>query len=175
MRTNDEGRALIQSFEALRLVSYRDAVGVWTVGWGHTKNVTRNMTITRFEAEEFFREDLEESENAVWNALRGASVTENQFSALVSLCYNIGPTAFQGSTVLRLARAGQHRQAADAFLAWNKGRVDGKLVELPGLTRRRYAEAALYLKGLEPCASSGSPPVSSRGSSPAVPPIPAVP
>jgi lysozyme len=70
-----------------------------------------------------------------------ADTNENQFSAMVSLAYNIGLKAFQSSSVLRLHRLQDHQRAADAFLMWNKG--GGKV--LPGLVTRRANERKLYL------------------------------
>lgn len=75
------------------------------------------------------------------------NTTQNQFDAMVSLCYNIGPANFATSSVAKLHNAGNHSAAADAFLKWNKGRVRGKLTVLEGLNRRRHAERKLYLEG----------------------------
>ena len=70
---------------------------------------------------------------------------ENQFAAMVSLCFNIGSGNFKTSSVLRRHREGDDAAAADAFLLWDKAHVDGELVELDGLLRRREAERTLYL------------------------------
>jgi lysozyme len=79
-------------------------------------------------------------EEAVEKAV-SVKVTENQFSAMVSLCYNIGPGAFAKSSVVKHTNAGDTAKAASSFLLWNK--AGGK--ELPGLTRRREAEKKLFL------------------------------
>lgn len=71
--------------------------------------------------------------------------TPNELGALVSLAYNIGVDALAGSTVLRRHNAGDREGAAHAFAMWNKARVNGRLRVLPGLVKRRAAEAALYL------------------------------
>ncbi len=139
---NKEGLELIKSFEGLRLKSYRCSANVITIGWGSTgPHVKEGMTITKDQAEELLRSDLRRFEDAV--AAAAPKATDNQFSAMVSLAFNIGIGALQRSTVLRRHLAGDHAGAADAFLMWNKagGRV------LAGLTRRREAEAALYRKG----------------------------
>lgn len=139
---NKEGLELIKSFEGLRLKSYRCSANVLTIGWGSTgPHVKEGMTITKDQAEELLRSDLRRFEDAV--AAVAPKATDNQFSAMVSLAFNIGIGALQRSTVLRRHLAGDHAGAADAFGMWNK--AAGKT--LPGLVRRRAAEAALYRKG----------------------------
>ena len=142
MQCNDAGIALIKRAEGLRLDSYRDAVGIATIGYGHTgPDVRIPMTITPGEAERLLHEDLARFENGVTNCLCGCPTSSNQFSAMVSLAYNIGLGNFATSTVLKRHKLGQYAAAANAFLLWDKakGRV------LPGLTKRREDERELYL------------------------------
>lgn len=135
----------IRGHEALRLVAYLDSVGRWTVGYGDTgPDVVKGLVITKEQAEERLRGRLVEFEGYV-NRLVKVSLTQNQFDALVSLVYNIGPTNFSSSTLLRKLNAGDYAGAADQFLVWNKGRVDGKLVVIDGLTNRRKAERQLFV------------------------------
>lgn len=139
------GLDLIKRFEGLRLTAYRCPAGVWTIGVGWTKAVDNQvihpgMTITREKAEELLREGVKEYCAAVEKACPTA--TDNQFAAMVSLCYNIGPAAFARSSVARYHTRGSFQRAADAFLLWTK--AGGKV--LPGLVRRREAERALYLQ-----------------------------
>jgi lysozyme len=70
--------------------------------------------------------------------------TPNQFSAMVSLAYNIGMSRFSSSTVLSYYRAEDYANAAESFRLWSKGHVQGELVTVPGLLVRRRAESALY-------------------------------
>jgi len=145
MKTNKAGLELLKSFEGKKLAAYKCPAGIWTIGYGHTSaagapDVKAGMTITAEEADEILARDLGKFEEAVEKAI-SVKVTENQFSAMVSLCYNIGPGAFAKSSVVRHHNEGHHEQAAAAFLMWNK--AGGK--ELPGLTRRREAEKKLYL------------------------------
>lgn len=140
-RINAEGLALIKQFEGLRLQAYRCPADVPTIGYGSTgSHVRMGMTITEAEAERLLMEDLERFEKAVADA--APSSTDNQFSAMISLAFNIGIGAFQKSTVLRKHKAGDHKGAADAFSMWVK--AGGRT--LPGLVRRRAAESALYRK-----------------------------
>lgn len=140
---NHEGLELIKVFEGCELKAYRDAVGVLTIGYGSTGgHVKAGMTITRVEAEQLLREDLQRFEVGVDQRLGDTEVTDNQFSAMVSLAFNIGLANFGGSSVLRRILADNVQGAADAFLMWNK--AGGK--ELKGLTRRRAAERELFLK-----------------------------
>lgn len=141
-RINQRGIDLIKSFEGLRLEAYTDVVGIWTIGYGSTgEHVVPGMKITSAQAEELLRVDLSRFEACVEKAVPGLS--DNRFAACVSLAFNIGCRAFEGSSVCRLARAGDHGAAQRSFALWNKagGRV------LAGLVRRRAAEAALYGEG----------------------------
>ena len=146
MKTNHEGRELIKRFEGKELVAYRDTGGVWTIGYGHTSaagkpEVVAGLTITDEKAEEILKQDLGQYERAVDHAIE-VKMTENQFSAMVSLCYNIGPSAFAKSSVAKHMNAGNLAKAASSFLLWNKD--NGKVLE--GLTRRREAEKKLFEK-----------------------------
>jgi lysozyme len=141
---NQAGLALVKADEGLRLKSYRDVAGIWTIGYGHTP-AEEGQSITEAEAEGLLIHDLGSAETAVAAALGPVAATDNQYSAMVSLAFNIGNGAFRGSSVLRMHLAGQPDQAANAFLLWDKAHVDGELVIVPGLLRRRQEERALYL------------------------------
>jgi len=145
MKTGSRGLALIKQYEGLRLEAYQDSVGIWTIGYGHTAQAGppkpgAGMRITRLEAEAILARDLVEYERAVDEVVTRPP-KQNQFDAMVSLCFNIGPGNFTRSSVARAFNIGEESRAAEAFLAWNKagGRV------LPGLTRRRAAEKRLFL------------------------------
>lgn len=141
MNINQAGLELIKEFEGCRLTSYRDAGGIYTIGWGHTKGVKPGMQITKERAERLLEQDIYIFELAVNKAIAGTPTTQNQFSAMCSLAYNIGPGQFGKSTVIKQHRAGRYGLAAAAFLLWVKvGRRT-----LPGLLRRRRAERELYL------------------------------
>ena len=139
---NEAGLKLVQNFEGLRLHSYDDGTGVWTVGYGHTP-AKPGQVITQAQATKFLESDLASAEKAVSNSLK-VIVNPNQFSAMVSLAFNIGNGAFEGSSVLRHVNAREWQQAADAFLKW----IDAGYPEEAGLLRRRQAERALFLQDL---------------------------
>lgn len=142
---NATGLRVIKHFEGLRTTAYRDPVGIWTIGYGHTSMagpppVVPGMVITPAEAEAILQQDLDIFENGVTNALTTAT-NSDQFSAMVSFAYNVGLTAFRNSTLLRKHNARDFAGAADEFLRWVY--AEGQV--LPGLVRRRQAERALYL------------------------------
>lgn len=142
MRINDKGKALIKQFEGLCLDAYRCPAGVATIGYGSTgPHVRMGMTITAGEAERLLDKDLSRFEVGVEAMLCGAPTSEDEFSAMASLAFNVGLGRFATSTLLKRHRAGNKIGAANAFLMWNKagGRV------LKGLMRRREAERELYL------------------------------
>ena len=141
---NQAGLELIESFEGLRLKAYQDSVGIWTIGYGHTgPEVVKGLEISRDQAEDLLRQDLATAERGVEAAL-GDVGNSNQFSACVSLAFNVGVHAFAGSSIVKLMKAGDMFGAADGFMQWNK--AGGQVVK--GLTRRREAERALFLASL---------------------------
>jgi lysozyme len=142
---NDAGLDLIKHFEGCRLTAYQDVAGIWTIGYGHTAGVSEGLVFTQAQADQALLDDLTDAEAAVDSAVQDVATTDNQFAAMVSLCYNIGAGNFADSTVLREHRAGRTQQAADAFLLWNKATIDGVLQVVTGLTNRREAERTLYL------------------------------
>jgi lysozyme len=146
MRTNKAGIELIKEFEGFRGRAYKCPAGVWTIFFGHTSaagapEVKAGMTGTREEGEAVLKRDLIQYEKSVSDAIK-VQLTPNQFAACVSLCYNIGGANFKKSSVARFCNAKQFDKAAEAFALWNK--AGGKV--LPGLVRRRAAEAALFQK-----------------------------
>jgi lysozyme len=150
---NDAALDLICSFEGWVPKWYIDPVGIWTVCFGHTDAAgepkfakTKNKTFTKEEGRLILERDLAQYAAHVRGSVH-VPLTSDQFGALTSLCYNIGPSNFMGSTLVKLLNARDYEGAADQFKRWNKGRVKGKLVVLKGLTRRRGAEAALFLSG----------------------------
>jgi lysozyme len=142
MQTSPAGRAMIERFEGLRLEAYRDIVGVWTIGYGHTgPDVTPDRVITKEEADELLSHRLAtEFEPGVEHAVAGVA-TQGQFDAMVSLAYNIGIHGFAGSHVVIHHLAGEYDAAADAFEMWDK--AGGRVVE--ALHNRRVEEAQVYL------------------------------
>ncbi len=148
MKVSQTGIDLIKHFEGLRLEAYKDIAGIWTIGYGHTgPDVSEGMRISEEEAEALLRKDLTRFEQGVSSAVKVA-LGQNQFDALVSLAYNIGINAFRGSTAKRLLNKGNFIQAADAITWWNKATINGIRQKVPGLVRRRAAEAALFLTDL---------------------------
>lgn len=141
-RINERGLRLVKEFEGLRLEAYRCPAKILTIGYGSTgPHVKEGMVITEAEAEELLRKDLARFEAGVNVMTHGFPTTDDQFSAFVSLAYNIGLGAFAGSTALKRHKLGNHIGAANAILMWNKAK--GQI--LKGLVRRREAERKLYL------------------------------
>lgn len=134
---------LIKRNEGCVLRTYRDSVGVPTIGYGHTgPDVTLGLEISQERAEELLRQDLAHFEDGVDDILAdNVDTSDNQFGAMVSLAYNVGLGNFRKSSVLRDHNAGNHAAAADAFLLWDK--AGGEV--LTGLVRRRHEERQLYL------------------------------
>ena len=150
-RATKPGIKLIKSFEGVELEAYQDIAGVWTIGYGHTRTAHKGMAITQQEANRLFAIDLSvrEEKLRIWSKMYGVPLNQNEFNALVSFIYNVGFTAFSGSTAAKRLRKGDRVGAAGALLWWNKATVNGALVEVLGLTRRRAAERAMFLMPVE--------------------------
>jgi len=157
------GRALIKQFEGFRADAYQDVVGVWTIGYGFTRGVQPGQRMTLQQAEARLITELLGYEQAV---LGGCALepNQNQLDAMCSLAWNIGIAGFLRSTVLKCHNRADFQSASRAFGLWNK--AGGR--EWAGLTRRRAAEAALYL---EPVPAAAPPPPAAQA--PARPDAPA--
>jgi len=139
------GLALIKQFEGCRLIAYQCSAGVWTIGYGHTAGVHKGMKITQAQAEEYLKHDVAKFEKYVNNPSYVPftdKLNQNQFDALVSFAFNLG----QGN-VKKLCTGRTMNQIPSAMQRYCK--AAGKT--LPGLQRRRKAEAALYNKKVESC------------------------
>jgi GH24 family phage-related lysozyme (muramidase) len=159
---------LIKSFEGIHdgdpttvnLDPYLDPLDIWTIGWGHAIFVHGAMLrgaanraaarrlypggITLAQAEALLRGDLVDKVRDVLRLVK-VPLDDGPFGALVSFAFNCGIGNLGVSTLLKRLNAGDLAAAADQFLVWNKGRRNGQLVELAGLTRRRRAERAMFL------------------------------
>jgi len=145
--TSKNGKDIIKKYEGFRAAAYVCPAGVVTIGYGTTKingnPVSENMKITTAEANVLLDEDLFIFEKHV-NDLVKVDLTQNQFDALVSFVYNVGPGAFKKSTLLKKLNLEDYEGAANEFPRWNKA---NKKV-LPGLTRRRATEKELFENGI---------------------------
>ena len=162
MKTSIKGLIEIAREEGLVPAPYLDAVGVWTFGIGHAatsglepdpSKMARGMPADLDAAIalsfKLFRDHLGVFERGVLRAIT-VPMTQAQFDACVSLCFNIGAGAFGKSSVARHMNAGNASKAANSFLLWNKGRVNGKLVRIEGLANRRDREKLIFETGRYP-------------------------
>jgi lysozyme len=139
MNTSQNGIDLIKHFEGCELYAYKCPAGVWTIGYGHTKDVEPGMQITEDDAHNMLVEELNEYETYV-NTLVSVPLNQNQFDALVSWVYNLGGGNLKASTLLKVLNSGDYEGVPAQIMRWNK--AGGKVLE--GLTRRRQAEADLF-------------------------------
>lgn len=139
MRTSQAGINLIKQHEGLRLEAYRCPAGIYTIGYGHTAGVRRGDVIDEHRAEQLLADDLKKFEAVVNSECPG--INQNQFDALVSFTFNLGETNLRKSTLLKCVKANPDNvNIRTEFLRWNKSKGE----VLPGLIRRRKAEADLY-------------------------------
>ena len=140
----------IKKWEGLELEAYTDSAGIWTIGYGtityeDSTPVKKGDVITQQRAQELLEFEVRQKSKGVNAVIKPAVLTQNQYNALVSFAYNTGSGALKTSTLLKRVKANPLDDTIrNAFMMWNKARVDGELVEINGLTNRRREEADLY-------------------------------
>lgn len=139
----DSAIELIRTFEGFSSTAYKCPAGVWTIGYGTTRidgqAVKSGMTCTKYEAEQYMRSDLQPFAAAIKTLVK-VPLSENQFAALLSFVYNIGPAAFASSTMLKKLNAGDWLGARNEFFRWIKAAGQ----TLTGLVKRRASESELF-------------------------------
>ncbi len=136
MRASSTLIAAIKKFEGVRLTAYQDAKGVWTIGYGHTKDVKKGDQITQYQAEQFLRDDLQKFES-VANKCANLN-TQGMYDAVVDFIYNCGPANFNSSTLKKYIESRRATwEIQEQFLRW----VNASGKKLGGLVSRRIWEA----------------------------------
>ena len=142
MNLGYNGTKILKFFEGCKLTAYQDSVGVWTIGYGHTKGVHAGMSITQEEAEQMLLTEFEEYEGYIEKYV-DVELTQEQFDALTVWVYNLGPTNFRKSTLLKRLNEGNFEDVPSQIKRWDK--AGGQT--LSGLTKRRASEAHLFATG----------------------------
>lgn len=130
----------IASWEGYVEKAYQDIVGVWTIGFGTTAGVKPNQSTTPVAALQRKIDDIQKFEGALKECVT-VPLHQHEYDAFISLAYNIGPTAFCNSSLVRKLNAGDYEGACKEILRWN--RAGGQVVK--GLDNRRKAEYKLCL------------------------------
>ena len=139
MKISQEGIALIKKFEGCELEAYKCAAGVWTIGYGSTKGVEEGNTITQEDADNLLLEEMNEYEGYI-NDMVTVDLKQNEFDALVSWVFNLGPSNLSSSTLLSRLNNKVWDDVPNQIKRWNK--AGGQVKQ--GLVRRREAEALLF-------------------------------
>lgn len=145
MKISDNGLAIIKQFESCSLKAYKPIKEEkeYTIGWGHkSSSVKAGMVISQDVADELLNQDVAIAEKYVQKFVT-VPLTQNQFDALVSFCYNVGSYAFRTSTLVAMLNANKYIEASEQFGRWVKG-DNGQI--LAGLVKRRNIEKTLFLK-----------------------------
>ena len=146
MKLSDNGFTLLGELEGIVLRPYKDSVGIPTIGIGSTyyedgtKVKMTDKAITKERAIQLAKNVVKSFEEQVNKSIL-LPMTQNQFDAMVLLCYNIGKSGFARSSVVRNFNLGNIQRAADSFLLWNE--AGGRVVQ--GLVNRRNKERSLFL------------------------------
>lgn len=144
MTYSKDGLALTEKFEGFRLTAYQDVGGVWTIGYGHTKDVQPGQVISINQADQFLMDDIQYAEDTV-NELVTVKLTQSEFDALVDFVFNVGEGNFKNSTMLKLLNSGQYLMAATEFAKWSH--VSGKIVA--DLLNRRITEEKEFVSDID--------------------------
>ena len=139
MNISQEGLGLIKKFEGCELEAYVCAAGVWTIGYGSTKEVKEGDKISQEEADKLLLHEMDEYEGYITDNVT-VDLKQNQFDSLVSWVFNLGPTNLKASTMLKVLNLGNFEGVPEQMKRWNK--ANGKTLD--GLIRRREAEALLF-------------------------------
>tara|TARA_R110002153_G_scaffold26953_2_gene83873 strand:+ start:3543 stop:3986 length:444 start_codon:yes stop_codon:yes gene_type:complete len=139
MKISQEGLSLIKKFEGCELEAYRCAANVLTIGYGSIKGVKEGDTITQEEADSLLLHEMDEYEGYI-NDMVNADLKQNQFDAMVSWVFNLGPSNLQASTLLKVLNSKDYEGVPSQIKRWNK--AGGQVKQ--GLIRRREAEALLF-------------------------------
>ncbi|MBP2295927.1 lysozyme [Azospirillum rugosum] len=142
----EEAVNLVKHFEGLYLNAYLCPAGVPTIGYGHTAGVKMGQTITATDADAFLQADLTAAAAQV-DKLVKVPLNPQQRGALASFVFNLGAGSLQSSTLLVLLNKGDYAGAAGQFGRWVYATVNGVKTQLPGLVKRRAAEAELFEGG----------------------------
>jgi lysozyme len=139
MKISEDGLELIKKFEGCETTAYQDSVGVWTIGFGHTKGVEEGQTCSIEDAESMLADEMDEYEGYINNMVK-VDLQQHEFDALVAWVYNLGPTNLGESTMLKVLNGGQFDRVPDEMNRWT--RAGGEILE--GLVRRRQAESLMF-------------------------------
>jgi lysozyme len=144
VKTTPVGVKLVKNYEGLRTKSYLCPASVWTVGYGSTEGVTPGMTITEKQAELMLIKDLGKFEGYVDRTIIRLLIW-HEADALVSFTFNVG---FRLKNELKSAvELGNAQLVVYKMSLYNKAKVNGQYVILPGLVSRRRSEGMLYKTG----------------------------
>lgn len=140
----------IEEFEGFEPHAYIDTDGTPVIGYGLSriggKPVQMGDSISVEEANLALNSQLQVIQQELDKAIE-VELSDRQLGAVVSLAFNVGVEDISNSTLVRKINKGDYTGAADEFLRWDKANVRGRLIQLPGLTRRRYAEKQLFMQG----------------------------
>jgi lysozyme len=139
--------AFLIAEEGIRNRVYKDQAGKDTIGIGHLikpgEERFLSVTLSPKEIEDLFFSDIAQTENTIKSLVK-VPLNENQKIALVSLVFNIGPTAFKNSTLLKLLNDGDYNKASLEFPRWVYITLNGNKQISKGLQNRRFREQLLF-------------------------------
>ncbi len=150
MKISEQGIELLKHFESYEMKAYTCPAGVWTIGWGFTRingiKVKEGDMMPLEEANKELEKQLRTYENIVKKAIMIKKINQNQYDALVSLCYNIGGSSFRRSSIVKLVNSRNFIGACRIFNLWSRAAKKRS----KGLLRRRISERNLFCSWPDP-------------------------
>lgn len=148
-KPTSEAVTLIKEFEGFESRAYIDTDGTPVIGYGLSrvagKPVRVGDRISPQQADLALNNHLQEIYRELDRIVK-VRLSDRQLGALASIAFNVGTNAIERSTLIEKINHRDYVGAADEFLRWDKANVNGRLLQLPGLTRRRQAERQLFLQ-----------------------------
>ncbi len=140
MQMSREALERLCELEDVKLESYRDIAGNWTIGVGHIEGVKAGMKITLEQAKKLLLKDIKPYEACVEEQDIKHVLNQRQFEALTMFCFNVGVTAFKNSTLCKCLKVGNLEAIPAQLMRWVHIKKHGKSIESKGLVNRRKAE-----------------------------------
>ena len=150
LQISQDGIDLIKQFEGVENCVYKDVAGLDTIGVGHlitaeekAEGKFANGCATQEEIDKLLLQDLDSIQKSVRGCIK-QPLTQEQYNALVSMAFNVGPSAFCSSTLVKKINIADYKAVPNEMMRWTKARVSGVLTPVQGLVNRRVAEAQLF-------------------------------
>jgi lysozyme len=168
MKTSEAGLKFIAAQEGFVGHRYLDVAGIPTIGYGHVIRLGDPISVTEPQAMEMLRHDVASAESAIVSLVK-VDLNQNQVDSLCSFVFNLGSGALATSAMLHFINLGAFLTAADEFPKWCHARVNGEMVVVSDLLKRRQLERAMFLSTAVEIPPPGPLPITINDAPPVLP------